>query len=101
MRFPVLLQLDQQDELMVAATAEQLQQLLRLHAAVLVEDDRLIDSDGRCYRCDSQTATSSISLSELTALVQAHFFALSQSCTLKIQAPSAADLIHLVLQQGD
>jgi hypothetical protein len=81
-----------------------------LQQPYLTPDDLLIDATGQAYLLHQFTQHSSslaafslpalarqFELPELTALVQAHFFALAQSCVVKIHAPSITALFDLLV----
>ncbi len=101
MQFPVLLQLSGDHELELAESPEQLHLLLRQTGPVLPED-RWIDCAGFTYALhDPNTRSGQLSMDELTALIQAHFFSQSHSCVVKIQAGSIAELMALLRPAAD
>ncbi|MFC4655840.1 DUF4144 family protein [Rheinheimera marina] len=96
MHYPVLLQLSGDPELEFVESAEQLNLLLRQTGPVLPED-RWIDCQGFTYALhDPGTKLGQLNQDQLTALIQAHFFSQSQSCVVKIQAKSIAELLALL-----
>lgn len=102
-QFPAILKLSGQDELLLSETQSHFMQHYQLQQPYLLSDDLLIDSAGRAYPlkpCPVETVATSMvkefALPELTALVQAHFFASAQTCVTKIQAPDIQTLFSLL-----
>lgn len=109
MNYPAIFKFAGQDELIYIASQSSFEQHYQLQQPYLTPDDLLIDATGQAYllqqfkRHNSTLPASSLPVSamqfeqpELTALVQAHFFALAQSCVVKIQAPSITALFELL-----
>ncbi|MBU0911380.1 MAG: DUF4144 domain-containing protein [Gammaproteobacteria bacterium] len=104
--YPAIFNFAGQDELIYIATQSSFEQHYQLQQPYFTPDDLLIDATGQAYLLHQFTQHSSsmpalslrqFELLELTALVQAHFFALAQSCVVKIQAPSITALFDLLL----
>lgn len=106
MKYPAIFKFSGQDELLYLATRSSFEQQFQLQQAYFTPDDLLIDATGHAYLLDQikqqcsglPAAIRQYELQELTALVQAHFFALAQSCVVKIQAPSVSALFELLAQ---
>lgn len=104
MNYPAIFKFAGQDELIYLAAPSSFEQQYQLQQPYLTPEELLIDATGQAYLLyqvnqDSYTLPSlfqQFELSELTALVQAHFFALAQSCVVKIQAPSIPALFSLL-----
>ncbi len=107
--YPAIFKFAGQDELIYIASQSSFEQHYQLQQPYFTPDDLLIDATGHAYLLHqfAQHSSSSAELSlpalarqfellELTALVQAHFFALAQSCVVKIQAPSITALFELL-----
>ncbi|MDF3124147.1 DUF4144 family protein [Rheinheimera sp. 1928-s] len=102
--YPAIFKFAGQDELIYLADSCSFEQQYQLQQPYLTPDDLLIDATGQAYllyqlKPDHSSLPAPlrlIGLPELTALVQAHFFALAQSCVVKIQAPSIAVLFGLL-----
>ncbi|CAI3794284.1 DUF4144 domain-containing protein [Rheinheimera sp. MM224] len=112
--YPAIFKFAGQDELIYIASQSSFEQHYQLQQPYFTPDDLLIDATGQAYLLHQLTQHSSclaalslpaLSLPvsakqfeqpELTALVQAHFFALAQSCVVKIQAPSITALFELL-----
>lgn len=112
--YPAIFKFAGQDELLYIATQSSFEQHYQLQQSYLTPDDLLIDATGQAYllqqfkRHNNTLAASSLPVSarqfeqaELTALVQAHFFALAQSCVVKIQATSITALFNLLAEVED
>ncbi len=102
--FPVLFVYSGSDELLPLASLPALQQFLQQPQALLFGTDYLIDCAGLQWTFDplhnfSQTGHV-WTLTELTLLVQRHYFAQQQCCVSKINAPDIAALIDLVQQDA-
>lgn len=106
--YPAIFKFAGQDELLYVCDQSNFYQQYQLQHPYLTADDLLIDAAGQSYLLHLLKHDLSslplvfrqFELPELTALVQAHFFALVQSCVVKIQAPSIAALFGL-LQDSD
>jgi hypothetical protein len=112
--YPAIFKFAGQDELLYIATQSRFERHYQLQQPYLTPDDLLIDATGQAYllqqlkRHNSTLPASSLPVSarqfeqpELTALVQAHFFALAQSCVVKIQAASITALFNLLAEVED
>ncbi|WP_233080423.1 DUF4144 domain-containing protein [Rheinheimera soli] len=107
--YPAIFKFSGQDELIYLADPSSFEQQYQLQQAYLTPEDLLIDATGQAYllyqlKPDNTALPAQLrlfELPELTALVQAHFFALAQSCVVKIQAPSIAQLFGLVADTDD
>ena len=105
MNYPAIVKFSGQDELLYIATQTSFAQQYLLQQPYFTPEDLLIDATGQAYLLHQFTQHSSslpalarqFDLTELTALVQAHFFALAQSCVVKIQAPSITALFELLV----
>jgi len=102
-QYPVILKLSGQDELLLAETPACFIQHYQLQRPYLLPDDLLIDSKGQAFSLQAFSlegppaqAVKAFSLQELTALVQAHFFASAQTCVTKIQAADISTLFNLL-----
>jgi hypothetical protein len=108
--YPAIFKFAGQDELIYIASQSSFEQHYQLQQPYLTPDDLLIDATGQAYLLHQFTQHSSslaafslpalarqFELPELTALVQAHFFALAQSCVVKIHAPSITALFDLLV----
>lgn len=103
--YPAIFKFAGQDELIYIASQSSLEQHYQLQQAYFTPDDLLIDATGQAYLLHQLKQHHSVlpaairqyELPELTALVQAHFFALAQSCVVKIQAPSNTALFELLV----
>lgn len=99
-RFPVLFVYSGSDELLAFAELPALQQFLQQPQALLFGADSIIDSAGLQWTFDTQGTFSQSgrvwTLTELTSLVQRHFFAQQQCCVSKINASDISALIALV-----
>ena len=108
--YPAIFKFAGQDELIYIASQSNFEQQYQLQQPYFTPDDLLIDSTGQAYMLHQFTQHSSylptfslpelirqFELPELTALVQAHFFTLAQSCVVKIQAPSITALFDLLI----
>lgn len=106
MKYPAIFKLAGQDELLYLATKSSFEHQFQLQQAYFTPDDVLIEATGQAYLLDQFKLPQSVlpaairqyELQELTALVQAHFFALAQSCVVKIQAPSVSALFDLLAE---
>ena len=102
--YPAIFKFAGQDELIYIATQSSFEQQYQLQHPYFTPDDLLIDTTGQAYLLHQFTQHSSslpvfakqFEQPELTALVQAHFFALAQSCVVKIQAHSITALFELL-----
>lgn len=105
MNYPAIFKFAGQDELIYIASQSSFEQHYQLQQPYFTPDDLLIDATGRAYLLHQLRQHNNFlpaqfrqfELPELTALVQAHFFALAQSCVVKIQAPSIAALFDLLV----
>jgi len=110
MNYPAIFKFEGQDELIYIASRSSFEQHYQLQQPYFTPEDLLIDATGQAYLLYQFTQHSSslpafslpvlarrFEQSELTALVQAHFFALAQSCVVKIQAPSITALFELLV----
>ena len=110
MNYPAIFKFAGQDELIYIATQNSFEQQYQLQQPYFTPDDLLIDASGQAYLLTQlkqhgnalpalslPETTRQFELPELTALVQAHFFALAQSCVVKIQAPSITALFDLLI----
>ncbi len=105
-KYPAIFKFTGQDELLYLATKSSFEHQFQLQQAYFTPEDLLIDATGQVYllqrlnQHNSSLAASvrQFELPELTALVQAHFFALAQSCVVKIQAPSVSALFDLLAE---
>lgn len=105
-KYPAIFKLAGQDELIYIATKSNFEHQFQLQQAYFTPEDLLIDATGQAYllqqlnQHNSSLAASvrQFELPELTTLVQAHFFALAQSCVVKIQAPSVSALFDLLAE---
>ncbi len=103
--YPAIFKFSGQDELSYVATQNSFEQQYQLQQAYFTPEDLLIDATGQAYllhqfiqhSCSLPALARQFELPELTALVQAHFFALAQSCVVKIQAPSITALFELLV----
>jgi hypothetical protein len=103
-QYPAIFKFTSQDELIYLADSSSFGQQYQLQQPYLTPEDLLIDATGQAYLLDQVNQDSyalpslfqQFELSELTTLVQAHFFALAQSCVVKIQAPSIPALFGLL-----
>jgi hypothetical protein len=103
--YPAIFKFAGQDELIYIATQSSFEQHYQLQQPYFTPEDLLIDATGQAYLLHQFTQHSSplpalakrFEQPELTALVQAHFFALAQSCVVKIQAPSITALFELLV----
>lgn len=106
MNYPAIFKLAGQDELIYIATKSSFEHQFQLQQPYLTPEDLLIDAAGQAYLLQQLKQHSSslpaavrqFELQQLTALVQAHFFALAQSCVVKIQAPSVSALFDLLAE---
>ena len=103
-QFPLLLSYQGQSEAELIMDKRMLEQLLQQPLHLLPDADRLIDSLGQVYRLDVDyqlyASTEQLDLSEVISLIQRHFFALAQSCVVKIQAPDIRSAL-LLLAESD
>ncbi|MBU1620934.1 MAG: DUF4144 domain-containing protein [Gammaproteobacteria bacterium] len=108
-QYPAIFKFAGQDELIYLAAPGSFGQQYQLQQPYLTPEDLLIDATGQAYLLDQLNLDSDalpslfqqFELSELTALVQAHFFALAQSCVVKIQAPSIPALFSLLVDADE
>lgn len=105
-KFPAVFRFHGQDELLYIDGHSDLLQHYQLHQSYFTPEDLLIDSNGQAYRLTQLDAPSgtgpllkTFAQPELTAMVQAHFFALAQSCVTKIQAGQISTLFSLIQGQ--
>jgi hypothetical protein len=111
--YPAIIKLEAQDELIYLASASDFLQQYQQQYGYFTAEDLLIDARGHSYQLQSYqpqqpgqppTAPTPLtkhwSLTELQALVQAHFFSLAQSCVVKIQAPSIPALFELLADKS-
>lgn len=104
MNYPAIFKLAGQDELIYVATQSDFAEQYQLQQAYLTPEDLLIDATGQAYLLQQfqhqhnhlPAPFRQFTLPELTALVQAHFFALAQTCVIKIQATSVPALLKLL-----
>lgn len=98
--FPMLLSYQGQQEAELIVDKQMLEQLLQQPLHLLPDGDRLIDSLGRVYLLDSAhmlyASDKQLDLAEIISLIQQHFFALAQSCVVKIQAPDIRSALLLL-----
>lgn len=106
-QFPAVFKLSDQDELLYIADQNGFTTQYQLQRPYLTPDDLLIDSEGKAYLLHQLSLENSLprlfkkfTLQELTALVQAHFFANAQTCVTKIHAADINTLFSL-LQHSD
>ena len=106
-QFPAVFKLSGQDELLYISDQTSFDKHYQLQQAYLLPDDLLIDSKGMAYSLNQlcldtpeQQSIKEFALQELIALVQAHFFAESQTCVVKIQAPDHQALFNLLRDSG-
>jgi len=108
-QYPAIFKLAGQDELLYIADQASFHQHYQLQQAYLTPDDLLIDATGQAFLLHNFPQHSAeradpfiqFELAELTALVQAHFFALAQSCVVKIQAPAISALFSLLAETDE
>lgn len=106
MKYPAIFKFAGQDELLYLANKCSFEHQFQLQQAYFTPDDLLIDATGQAYLLEQLKQQPDVlpatirqyELHELTALVQAHFFALAQSCVVKIQAPSVSALFELLAE---
>ena len=98
--WPALLQYAGQAELEYVADARHWQQLARSHHLRFHRDDRVIDSEGKCYRpvqhsdhVELQALGTHITLTEAIALIRHHEAAGGQCCVAKFSAASIAECV--------
>lgn len=100
--FPLLLSYQGQQEAELIMDKQILEQLLQQPLHLLPDGDRLIDSLGRVYRLDANhqlyATTEQLDLAEVISLIQQHFFALAQSCVVKIQTPDIRSALLLLAE---
>lgn len=98
--FPLLLSYQGQQEAELIIDKQMLDQLLHQPLHLLPDGDRLIDSLGRVYLLDAAhklyASDERLDLAEVISLIQQHFFALAQSCVVKIQAPDIRSALLLL-----
>lgn len=98
--FPMLLSYQGQQEAELIIDKQMLDQLLQQPQHLLPDADRLIDSKGRVYRLDKNhqlyISSEQLDLAGVISLIQQHFFALAQSCVVKIQAPDIRSALLLL-----
>ncbi len=98
--FPMLLSYQGQQEAELIIDKQMLDQLLQQQLHLLPDADRLIDSLGRVYRLDAKhqlyVSDEQLDLAGVISLIQQHFFALAQSCVVKIQAPDIRSALLLL-----
>ncbi|RVT46151.1 hypothetical protein EMM73_10640 [Rheinheimera sediminis] len=107
--YPAIFKFTGQDELIYLAGPSCFRQFHALQQLYLTPEDLLIDAKGQAYLLHQMNQDSSalplvfkqFELSELTAMVQSHFFALAQSCIVKIQAESIEALFSLLAETGN
>lgn len=101
--FPLLLSYQGQQEAELIGDQLMLEQLLRQPQYLLPFADRLIDSLGKVYmlNADQQLCCTGLQLglAEVISLIQQHFFALAQSCVVKIQAPDIGSALLLLADE--
>ncbi|WP_234495957.1 DUF4144 domain-containing protein [Vibrio maritimus] len=98
--WPCLLKLEGDDELLYIASEVSLTD--ELNSLIHSDEDILVDSYGQVYgvTTDSRGIVvleykhETLSLEDVTLLVQAHEFSLAQVCLTKIQFNSIAEAIH-------
>ncbi|KOO57323.1 hypothetical protein WH43_14675 [Rheinheimera sp. KL1] len=107
MNYPVIFKLANQDELLYIATQSSFIKQYQLQQAYLTPEDLVVDATGQAYLLHQvqhnhlPAPCKQFTQPELTALVQAHFFALAQTCAIKIQATSIPELFKLLADDGD
>ncbi|WP_333797897.1 DUF4144 family protein [Rheinheimera sp.] len=98
--FPLLLSYQGQQEAELIKDKQMLEQLLQQPLHLLPDTDRLIDSVGRVYRLNAKhqlyLSDEQLDLSEVISLIQQHFFALAQSCVVKIQTTDIRSALLLL-----
>ena len=101
--FPLLLSYQGHHEAELFTDSIQLQQLFQQPQHLLPHTDRLIDVQGRVYLLDENFqlyhSQKQLELPEVISLMQQHFFALAQSCVVKIQAPDIRSALLLLAEQ--
>lgn len=100
LQFPLLLSYQGQQEAELFTDCNSVDQLLQQPRHLLPHTDRLIDAQGRIYLLDNNfqlyQSQYQLELPEVVSLVQQHFFALAQSCIVKIQAPDIRSALLLL-----
>lgn len=98
--WPALLHYAGQAELEYVADAYHWQRLSHGHHLRFHRDDRVIDSEGKCYRpvrhsdhVELLTMATHVTLTEAIALVRHHEAAGGQCCVAKFSAASIADCV--------
>jgi hypothetical protein len=98
--FPLLLSYQGHPEAELFTDSIKLRLLLQQPQHLLPHTDRLIDAQGRVYLLDEHFqlyhSQKQLELPEVISLVQQHFFALAQSCVVKIQAPDIRSALLLL-----
>ncbi|MCT6698708.1 DUF4144 domain-containing protein [Rheinheimera sp. 4Y26] len=101
--FPLLLSYQGQQEAELIINPQMLEQLLQQGHHLLPHADRLIDCLGQVYRLDAAhqlyASAERLELPEVISLIQQHFFALAQSCVVKIQAPDIRSALLLLARE--
>jgi len=99
-QFPLLLSYQGQQEAELFTDSTSLEQLLQQPQHLLPHTDRLIDAQGWVYLLDDNfqlyQSQHQLEHAEVISLVQQHFFALAQSCLVKIQAPDIRSALLLL-----
>ncbi|MGY3572256.1 DUF4144 family protein [Vibrio paucivorans] len=99
--WPCIFKLDGDSELMFLGSERQLS--IELDDLIWDGSDRLIDSDGHCYRVSEEggsyvfePAGVQLSLQAVTQLIQEHEFAKAEMCLTKIQFSSIQEAIQSI-----
>lgn len=100
--FPLLLSYQGQSEAELIINQQMLEQLLQQPLHLLPDGDRFIDCLGRVYLLDADhqlyATAEQLDLAGVISLIQQHFFALAQSCVIKIQAPDIRSALLLLAE---
>jgi hypothetical protein len=102
--FPLLLSYQGQSEAELIMDKQMLEQLLQQPLHLLPDADRFIDSLGQVYKLDVDyklyPSAEQLDLTGVISLIQQHFFALAQSCVVKIQAPDIRSALLLLAESA-
>jgi hypothetical protein len=91
--WPCLLKLDGDDELVYLASSEQLN--AECQALIWGQDDIVIDTQGHCYNTvELDLLPQTLSVQQVTELIQKHEFAQAQRCIIKIHFTSVQQAIE-------
>jgi len=105
MLFPIFLHYQGHAELEYFADEQALCHFLEQQPLLLPQADQLIDSQGRVFVLDDSKrlspSGSSMSLEQMTMLLQAHAFAQQESCITKLIPRSIAEAMQWLASQSD